>query len=89
LFEFWNDKVKKETKNLYDFIDPIINNDVFTKKCGMEVDEDDEYHYVGTSGSVHQWLDNRLSCALTYTDFPPDPRVLRDETLVTGRDPVR
>jgi hypothetical protein len=41
LFEFWNDKVKKEMKNLYDFIDPIINN-VLTKKHGMEVDEDDD-----------------------------------------------
>jgi hypothetical protein len=39
LFEFWEDKVKKEMKTLYNFVDPIIEN-VLTKEREADKDKD-------------------------------------------------
>jgi hypothetical protein len=41
MFEFWDDKVKKETRNLYKFVDPIIEK-VLTKKRDAETSKADE-----------------------------------------------
>jgi hypothetical protein len=42
LFEFWEDKVKKEMKNVYSFIDPIVKEVLEKKKLNAEKHEVDE-----------------------------------------------
>jgi hypothetical protein len=95
LVEFWEDKVKREMKNVHKFIEPIIEVALENKKNSVKTNADE-----GSEATLLEHLievtDGKCCCLFVFAQKSciglPDPMIIRDEILnimVAGRDTAR